>query len=53
MLTIIDQLITEYVTAHDATGVPPDPLPYLQRAPESERAADSVRYRGRAAGILY
>ncbi len=43
MLTIIDRLITEYVAAHDATGVPPDPLPYLQRAPQSERAALAAR----------
>ncbi len=37
MLTDIDRLITEYEAAHAKTGVPPDPLPYLERAPESER----------------
>ena len=43
MLTSIDRLIAEYVAAHDATGTPPDPLPYLQRVPGSERAALAAR----------
>ena len=43
MLTDIDRLITEYVAAYEQSGVAPDPQPYLQRAPDSERAALAKR----------
>ena len=43
MLTPIDRLITEYVAEHRRTGAPPDPRPYLERAPVTERAALSRR----------
>lgn len=37
MITDLDRLLTEYVAAHQETGVPPDPRPYLERVPESQR----------------
>ena len=39
MITNGDRLIVEYVEAHRRTGTPPDPRPYLERAPEGEREA--------------
>ncbi len=43
MLTDIDRLITEYVAAYERSGVAPDPQPYLQRAPDSERPTFAKR----------